>query len=544
MVRCISKLVLFKKTVSIAGIFLFTTGILWAGGGQAAAPSGGGGAGKLFPKERTLTILMPENSQQPLKEWSPMQEAILEKTNIRIKYDVVSGTSGADRLNILFATNQIPEIVREHNLIKNNAASGMFLPLMKYINNGSLPNYKRYWDSLPNLKKDTVDGELYYFHQLQYEEIAFSFGPVIRTDLLRKHNLPVPNTFDQLLDVLEALKKIYPDSRPWSTRNGTRQLFATTAYMLGSGFATPEYDPASPLYYDKNQGKYICGPATPEFKTVLKFFADAYRRGVLNPDYAIDTNDVFRSRLNSGQSFFYNDNTSFNIDYTNVLRQTTPDATLEFIPFLTNSYGQRRAISYTDDLRSGVYALRSDIKDPDQVIKFMDWLYSDEGRDITNYGKEGATFRYNAQGKAEYIPEYVNRFLGQPSVYYAFFSDAGITCNAFAPIGGNSKCLIEVYKIIGSWAGQTENYWNLVQEEHKPGNALESPWAPPPLTKIQLDRTNEIRLALNTYLDQEYDKYILGREPVDNWDKVIAEAVRLGARELEDIYNTANAAFR
>jgi ABC-type glycerol-3-phosphate transport system substrate-binding protein len=314
--------------------------------------------------------------------------------------------------------------------------------------------------------------------------------------------------------------------------------------MLGSGFGTPEYDQSSVLYYDRKQGKYICGPATPEFKTVLKFFADAYRRGVLNPDYAIDTNDVFRSRLNSGQSFFYNDNTSFNIDYTNVLRQTTPDATLEAISFMTNSYGQRRAISYTDDLRPDVIALRADIKDPDQVIKFIDWLYSDEGRDITNYGKEGLTFRYNAQGKAEYIPEYVNRFLGQPSVYYAFFSDAGITCNVFSPIGGNSKCLIEVYKIIGSWAGQTENYWNLVQEEHKPGNALESPWAPPPLTKAQLERSNELKLALNTYLDQEYDKYILGKEPIDNWDKVIAEAVRLGARELEDIYNTANAAFK
>jgi ABC-type glycerol-3-phosphate transport system substrate-binding protein len=363
---------------------------------------------------------------------------------------------------------------------------------------------------------------------------------------LAKHNLPVPKSFDQLLDVLEALKKIYPDSRPWSTRNGTRQLLTTTAYMLGSGFGTPEYEGDSVVYYDreKNGGTYICGPATPEFKTVLKFFADAYRRGVLNPDYATDTADTFRARLNSGQSFFYNDNSSFAVDYTNVLRQTIPDASLEFIPFMTNSYGQRRAISYTDDLRPVIFAMRKDIKNPDQVIQFIDWMYSDEGRAITNYGKEGVSFRYNAQHVPEFIPEYIDRFRNQPSVYYAAFSDAGITCNNFSPIGGNTKQVIEINKMVGNWEGANANYWNLVQEEHKPGNALVSPWAPPPFTKAQLDRVTELKLALSTYLDQEYDKYILGREPIDNWDRVIEQAVRLGARELEDIYNRANAAYK
>lgn len=534
------------KALFVTMILLLSTGALWAGGG--GQQSGGSApaantSGRLFPQERTITVLHGEHPLQPLKEWSPMQEAILQKTNIRIQYDIFSGTSGSERVQVLLATNQFPDIIRHDNL-KTYALSGMFLPIMPYINNGSMPNFKKYWDSLPNLRKDLVEGELYFFRQLQYEEIAFSYGPVLRTDLLAKHNLQMPQSFAQLLDVLEALKKAYPDSRPWSTRNGTRSLFTTTAYMLGSGFGTPEYEPNTPIYYDRSQGKYIYGPATPEFKTVLQYFADAYRRGVLNPDYAIDNADVFRSRLNSNQSFFYLDNTSFAVDYSNNLRKTIPDATLEFIPFLENSYGQRRAISYTDDIRPPQFGIRADIRDPDQVIKFMDWLYSDEGAAITNYGQEGVTFRYNAQGKPEYIPEYIRRFANEPSPTYSAFSDAGITNLVFSPIGGNSKNNIEIYKILGGWAGPQENYWNLVQSEHRAGGPLESPWAPPPFTKAQLDRANEIKMALDTYLNQEFDKYILGREPIANWDRVIAEAVRLGARELEEIYNTANAPYK
>ena len=233
------------------------------------------------------------------------------------------------------------------------------------------------------------------------------------------------------------------------------------------------------------------------------------------------------------------------MDYTNALRTNIkdPNATLEVIPFMTNSYGQRRAVSYTNDIRMTGFAIRADAKNPEELVKFLDWTYSKEGIDITNYGKEGVTFRYNSQGIAEYLPEFVNRFLGRPSVYYAVFTEAGVTMAAFAPVGGNSKNLIEVNKIIGNWAGPNERYWNLVQEEHRNG-ALKTPMAAPPFTAAQMSRITQLRQALDNYIDQEFDKFILGREPINNWDRVIAECIRLGSRELEEIYNTANAPYR
>jgi ABC-type glycerol-3-phosphate transport system substrate-binding protein len=514
----------------------------WAGGGkQTAGPASADDAGKISPRARTVTVLISDNASQPTKNDALAQQAVFEKTNIKLDLQIVPGSSFNDKKNALLATNQMPEISSVSSRdIALYGTTGIFMPVTKYID--SMPNFKRFWDNIPDLRKTLIGNELYGFQMVARNETANGFGPVIRTDLLTKHNLPVPKTFDQLLDVLEALKKQYPESRPYTLRNGaTLQHFKTSAYMLGSGFGS------NGLYFDFDVGggKYVYGPATKEFKVVLKFFADAYRRGVFDPDYATSTSQQFQAKLTSGQAFFFNDNSGFSIDYTNLLRKIEPNASLEFIPYLTNSFGQRRAMAYNTTTNDTFWALRADLKEPETIIKFADWLYGSEGSDITNYGKEGVSFKYNAQGKPEFMPEYVDKFKDRSPVYYAVFSDAGITKLNFSFWAANTECSFAIQKIAGVWDDFADRYWAKAAQENVPGSgALVQPVLDPPLSNADAERVKDITLALSTYLEQEYNKYIMGNEPIDNWDRVIVQAERLGARELEDIYNKANAPYK
>jgi ABC-type glycerol-3-phosphate transport system substrate-binding protein len=520
-------------------------GSLWAAGGRespgAASGGGSGASGKISSAPRTVTVLMSDSPSQPIKDYALAQQSIFEKTNIRLEYQIVPASNFNDKKNALLATNQLPEIsFMTGNDIAMHATTSIFLPLSKYI--PSMPNFKGFWDSIPDMRKNLIGNELYGFQMISRNEAANGFGPVIRTDLLAKHNLPVPKTFDELLNVLEALKKQYPNSRPYTLRNGaTLQHFKTSAYMLGSGFGS------NGLYYDFDVegGKYIYGPATKEFKAVLKFFADAYRRGIFDPDYASSTSQQFQAKLTSGQSFFFNDNSGFSIDYTNLLRKIEPSASLEFIPYLTNSFGQRRAIAYNTTTNDRFFVLRSDIKDPDTIVKFIDWMYGGEGSDISNYGKEGVSFRYNAQGKPEFIKEYVDQFKDRSPVYYAVFSEAGITKLNFSLYAANTECSFAIQKLAGVWDAFADKYWAEAAKENLPGTgALRQPVLDPPLSAADAGRVRELTMALSTYLEREYNKYIMGTEPIDNWDKVIDQAVKLGARELEDIYNRANAPYK
>jgi hypothetical protein len=212
---------------------------------------------------------------------------------------------------------------------------------------------------------------------------------------------------------------------------------------------------------------------------------------------------------------------------------------------LTNSSGQRRAVAYNTTTNDTFWALRADLKDPGTIIKFADWLYGSEGSDITNYGKEGVSFRYNAQGKPEFMQEYIDKFKDRSPVYYAVLSDAGITKLNFSFWAANTECSFAIQKLAGVWDSFADQYWAKAAQENIPGSgALVQPVLDPPLSTTDAERVKDITLALTTYLEQEYNKYIMGNEPIDNWDRVIVQAERLGARELENIYNKANAPYK
>lgn len=492
---------------------------------------------KISDKELTVTVLMTDSPTQPLLNYAPAQQEIFRRTNIKLDYQIVPSSSYKDKKNILLGTNNFPDLVYvTMDDVTSYGPTGIFEPLTQYINEETMPNFYKFWKEYPEMQKYCLDGELYMFPVVAREETANGVGPVIRTDLLEENNIPIPQTFDELLDALIKLKEIYPDSIPWTGRKGTTQMLKTVSYMLGSG-----YD----IYYDHDVdgGSYVYGPATQEFKAVLSYLNKAFEAGVLDPDFATTTSEQFESKLSSGKSFFYLDNSGFGINYTKALRKLDgmENATMQIIPIPENSFGQKRAVSYAKALPGRFYALNAGAKNKEEIIKFIDWMYSDEGSDISNYGVEGESFEYNANGEPEFKKDFVMKYKdAQPSTYYAIYSDLGITKLNFSLYACNTKTWFEIEKLAGNWDEVSDEYWSIVEND----KAYRDSYINPPLTIEQSERVKDILVDLNTMLEQEYNKYIMGVEPIENWDKVIEKAEELGARELEKIYNDANAQYK
>lgn len=96
----------------------------------------------------------------------------------------------------------------------------------------------------------------------------------------------------------------------------------------------------------------------------------------------------------------------------------------------------------------------------------------------------------------------------------------------------------------GNWDSLNDEFWGLMKKENEKGGAFVQPAIDPPLSEKDAERVKQLKLDLSTMLTQEFNKYIIGVEPIDNWDKVIEKEVKLGVRELEKIYNDANAAYK
>ncbi|MDO5416829.1 MAG: extracellular solute-binding protein [Lachnospiraceae bacterium] len=510
-----------------------------AGTEQAAGTEAAGDADKsswISEEPVEITVMMKDNPSQPLKVDAPMREEIFKKTNIKLNVQIVPNSSYEEKKNIVLGTNNFPDIIFIPNMadVVTYGNSGVFEPLTQYLNEEDMPNLYKFWQEYPEMKKYLLGDELYVFPVVAREETANGFGPVIRQDLLEANNLETPKTFDELLDVLIKFKELYPDSIPWTGRKGTPNLFKTTSYMLGSGYGD------NGLYYDFDEEKFVFGPASTNFKAVLDYLNRAYEAGVLDPEFATTTAEQMESKLSSGKSLFYLDNSGFGQNYTKMLRKVEgqENATFQVLPIPENSFGQRRATAYATELPGRFYALNAGSKHKEEIIKLMDWLYSKEGSDITNYGVEGVSFEYDEKGEPQFKEDYVMKFKdAQPSDYYAIYTDLGITKLDFCMWACNTKTWFEIQQMDGNWDEVADEYWKIIEED----DAYVQPHIFPTLSEEESEKVKDILVDVNTMLEQEYNKYIMGQEEIDNWDNVIKRCEDMGIRELEDIYNQAEA---
>ena len=488
------------------------------------------GDSKISPTEYELTITLEDNANQPISNYAPAQQEIFKETNIKLNFEVVSNSDYSDKKKVLLATDNLPDIIRVSSSdIVDYGDSGIFLPLTSY--KSEMPGFYDLWTSTANYQNTMLDGELYGFPIICRGEAKNGIGPVIRTDLLTANNISTPKTFDELLTALEKLKEIYPDSVPWTNRKNTANLLKDVAYMLGSGYSS------NGLYYDNDLGKNVYGPATTEFKKVLSYLNKAYEAGVLDPDYATTTQEQWTEKLTSGKSFFFIDNSGFSLNYTTSLQETEPDSTFQLINVPTNSTGKARALYYNTTFTGSYFAVSAKVKDPDTVVKFMNWCYTTDGSNITNFGVPGTSFELDSDGNPEFISDYVNQFKdATPTPYYAVYKELGITKLNFSPWACNTMTQFQIMKDTGNWGTLDDEYWATTAADP----AYQEPTSNGPLTADESAKATEILTSLSTYMDQQYDKFIMGTEDIDQYDNVIAQAKSLGSTKLEDIYNEAN----
>jgi putative aldouronate transport system substrate-binding protein len=182
-----------------------------------------------FDEELVITILLPDNASQPITNFAPAQQEIYNKTNVKLEYQVVPSSSYTEKQSVLLATNNFPDIIKvDTSDIMDYAEDEIFVNLTSYLNKEKMPNFYSLWEQYgTRTRKYLLDGELFVFPVIQRDEARNGFGPVIRTDLMEANNLPIPNTFSELVDTLVKLKEIYPDSIPYTGAQEIAEIYNT-----------------------------------------------------------------------------------------------------------------------------------------------------------------------------------------------------------------------------------------------------------------------------------------------------------------------------
>lgn len=485
-------------------------------------------------EEITVTMMTTEAGTQTFPTEGYVYDVIKEKFNINLEVQPIPASDYDTKISTVLASGSMPDIIgglQSEKMLKY-APTGMFLNLTDYKD--IAPDYfdLMYSDDRVNeTKKVESDGNLYGFQKCEYNRIAVAPMVAIRTDLLEEAGLEAPTTFEEYYNALLKIKESHPDMYGFSTRNGTTYMIGSFAYALGTG-GFPVFQTARGMYYEPDTDSYVFGPTSEKFVRVMNFLSNAYSDGLLDPDYATCTKDSLFEKLSSGKLMSVYDNDSFvGRVYNPALKEIDENAKFEVLQPMANEDGTVRSYRYEKDWPNNNSVISSRTEYPERIVEMLNWMYTEEGRMITNFGEEGVNYTVEEDGTIVTDQAMIDAAAGSSDVAAAVRGQLGLGLQGLAQYVDESldaqitdPIMVETGDQIAQWTeeGLIDYY---------------PQW--PSFTADETSRIAELESNINNVFNQEVDGFITGKTSMDEWDSFVETLKAQGTEELEQIFNDA-----
>ncbi|MBM7585543.1 putative aldouronate transport system substrate-binding protein [Bacillus pakistanensis] len=446
-------------------------------------------------------------------DWATFKEAA-EKTGIKLKGTAPkSSTNSVEAFNLMIASGEIPELVHGQKKYLNKfGMEGAFLPLNDLIKEHA-PNIQKYIEEDEAFLKANQgpDGNLYMVPYISDGVVAETY--FIRQDWLDKLNLETPQNVDEFYNVLKAFKEKDPNG------NGKQDEvpYFSESNILGLSSLWGAFDD---VYIENGEIKY--GPYENKFSTAMENLAAWYEEGLL--DQEIFTRQKSREYLLGnnlgGASRYYPGSTA---GYNDTLKESVPGINFVVMSPPENTEGKRIEPTKRSDYGNNLgVAISAEVENPEKMIKYLDFFYSEEGRRLMNYGIEGETYEMK-NGKPQFtekaltandgnIVENLRSYGAQvPFSFHQDFEYEKLWMNPIAVKG------IEEYTKGDYFIEEMPNLSFTEEEE-----------------KILTDIGTQIR----TYKSETVQKWIMGADKI-NHDEFKKRLQDMGFEKFIEVYNEA-----
>lgn len=481
----------------------------------------------------TVTLMRSQSAVQPMAEENKVVQLVEDKFNIHLELQLIPDADYSTKKSVSLASADLPDIIMGVTVdeLRKYAPNGLFLDIYEYAEEAKdyieIVNAE---DRAAQTKTFEIDGGMYGFQTLEYNRIDLAPLVALRTDRLEETGLSAPTTWKELYDAMLAIKELYPDQYVFSTRNGTTYMLGQLAYAMGSG-GFPCFS-SSGMYYEPEEDKWLYGPTKESFETVIKFLADSYKDGLLDPDYASMDKDTLHEKLSNGSLSMVVDNNSFiGRVYNPSLAQIDENAKFDIVEPMTNEdNGTKRALRYEKDWTEFA-CINVDTEYPERVIELLNWMYTEEGIRVTNFGEEGVDYTVAEDGSIKTDPALIEKHKNDADVFSGIQGELGVGLlglghyideSLYAEV--SDPVFVEQGKIIREWTEAGEIDYNS---------------AVPYFTTEEQDEITELQQNISNVFNAEIDSYINGQKSLDEWDNLVEMLEQQGTERLEEIYNAA-----
>lgn len=470
---------------------------------------------------------------------NPITQEFMKITGLNLEFQHPPAGNDQEHFNVMVAGGEIPDITFGYFESYYQGGSE------QAVKDGLIIDVEPYIDTYaPNFKSVVLSNEL--ANKIVHNDNGFltgfgasiSFdaplnggnvygGPMVRKDLLEQAGLDVPVTIDDWSNMLAKFKELgvkYPYG--WA-HNGTDW----DPMWSDSTFAMAWDIPANGFYPDEGVVKFA--PMQEEWKNFVDLMASWFKAGYINPDFATQTYlEHLKYQCQMGEVGACDHHI---FEYGSMSTQIDADG-YSMIPVAQPVLEEGQKLRLKTDWgwdcgREGKY-ISATCKTPEVAVMFIDWLYTEQAKDLSNWGIEGVSYEI-VDGKHVFTdimmqdknPDFEKTTrLYAPNVWKQNVSDEMNQAQYKLPVQK------EAFRIWGDNA----------QFDIEGNRSLKFPVGFGSLPIDDATRNSEIMSVVNPYVQEYFIKCVMGLESTDTFDDFVAT---LKGMDIEEAIQIQQAAY-
>ncbi|MEN1989335.1 ABC transporter substrate-binding protein [Paenibacillus hubeiensis] len=383
----------FKMKAALAPVLAMS---LLAGCGGGAGDSSNGAYEDTSGDTSPITFSF--FSVDPSSNWNSMKDevgqVITEKTGVTLNGEfAVSG--GQDKISLMAASGDYPDIVSPKGELSKLVDAGAMIDLTDLIDQYA-PNLKKlYGDYMDRLKYSNEDQAIYvlpsyYAVDQQYFDAGGGFG--IQHRVLKELGYPEVKTLEDFENVLKAYKEKHPtiDGQPTIPLSLDADDWRIMITVTNPAFLSTGAPDDGEYYINPETYEAMLHYKRPEEREYFRWLNKMYNEGLLDQDSFVQKTDQYKSKIASGRVLGVIDQDWGYADAKNALKSAGKDeATYSHFPVTLSSDIKDHSFQDPGFVSGWGVGITTSNPDPVRTIKFFDYLASEEGQVLINWGIEG-----------------------------------------------------------------------------------------------------------------------------------------------------------